>query len=141
MEKRKKLVAALRKILADVYDFESGEKYSDMIEPLPKDAVLEEGMDKSELETVLRKKPQMLQTEDGYPLWKVSNIWTNGDFEWTEEDLIQLVLDDEMSFLVYYKVNDEQFERVEERVEDMGKPDWYDKELAPRARRRKMRNV
>lgn len=47
MEKRKKLVAALRKILADVYDFESGEKYSDMIEPLPKDAVLEEGMDSS----------------------------------------------------------------------------------------------
>jgi len=128
----KKVLAALKRITGgDVYDFGSGGKYSDTVEPLPNDDVLDVGMEKSELQAILRKNPQMLQSEDGYPFWKVDGVWTNGDMTWGDDSkIIQSVLDEDMTFLVYYKVNVEQFEQVEDNINNdiIGKPDWYDKE-------------
>ena len=105
--------------------------------PIPRDADLEHGMSKAEMEAIMRKNPQMIQTADGYPFWKIDGEWFNGDWsQGDDKEVIESVLNDEMDYLIHYKLDDKQFEDLQQRVEDDvfdGKePDWYRNELQKR---------
>lgn len=116
-----KLVKALKKVTAADW------------EPLGRDETLDEGMERSELESILNKKPQMLLSEDGYPFWKVGNNWLNDDMDWgTDADVVNSVLNGDMTFLVYYKVPTDlngvnYVKKLQDLVEEglVEKPDWH----------------